>query len=120
MQDSITMAEVGSIVKVRGRRIATPFGPPKPGSTPTKMPSTSPTIMSDRVLKVRRTWNPCQRSSNASIAGPLPPEGRLERPFRHDDVEGDVEDEEHGHHENHGGQHRLPRGDPPDETHESC
>ena len=32
------MAEVGSIVNVSGSRIATPFGPPSPGSTPTKMP----------------------------------------------------------------------------------
>ena len=55
MQDNITIAEVGSIVKVSGRRIATPFGPPSPGSTPTKMPSTSPTIMSASVLTVKRT-----------------------------------------------------------------
>ena len=29
MHDSITIAEVGSIVNVSGSRIATPFGPPK-------------------------------------------------------------------------------------------
>ena len=30
-QDSITMAEVGDIVKVSGSRIATPLAPPRPG-----------------------------------------------------------------------------------------
>jgi len=52
------MAEVGSIVKVSGRRIATPFGPPRPGSTPTKMPSTSPTIITARTFQVSRTLKP--------------------------------------------------------------
>ena len=68
MQDSITMAEVGSIVKVSGSRIATPLGPPRPGSTPTKMPSTSPTIMSASVFQVSRTPKPCNSSPKASIA----------------------------------------------------
>lgn len=58
MQDSITIAEVGSIVKVSGNRIATPLGPPSPGSTPTKMPSTSPTIISMSVFHVSRTAKP--------------------------------------------------------------
>ncbi|MGY4293417.1 hypothetical protein ACVWXN_001512 [Bradyrhizobium sp. i1.4.4] len=58
MQDSITIAEVGSIVKVSGSRIATPLGPPSPGSTPTKMPSTNPTIISTSVFHVSRTAKP--------------------------------------------------------------
>ena len=58
MQDSITIAEVGSIVKVSGSRIATPLGPPSPGKTPTKMPSTSPTIISTSVFHVSRTAKP--------------------------------------------------------------
>ena len=52
------MAEVGSIVKVSGSRMATPFGPPSPGSTPTKMPSTRPTIISASVFQVSRTLKP--------------------------------------------------------------
>src|SRR5438445_113297 len=67
MQDSITMAEVGSIVKVSGSRIATPFGPPSPGSTPTKMPSTSPTIIRASVFQVSRTTKPCTSRPKASI-----------------------------------------------------
>jgi hypothetical protein len=58
MQESMTMAEVGSIVKVSGSRIATPLGPPRPGSTPTKMPSTSPTIITARTFQVSRTLKP--------------------------------------------------------------
>ena len=58
MHDSMTIADVGSIVNVSGNRIATPFGPPNPGSTPTKMPSTRPTIMSASVFQVSRTLKP--------------------------------------------------------------
>src|SRR5215472_11311351 len=99
MHDSITMAEVGSIVNVSGSRIATPLGPPSPGSTPTKMPSTSPTIISASVFQVSRTANPCRSRPKASIVlfppGLLVAEGRFERPFRHDDIEHDIEGDEH-------------------------
>ena len=37
------MAEVGGMLKVSGRRIATPLAPPRPGSTPMITPSTMPT-----------------------------------------------------------------------------
>src|SRR6516162_8791614 len=70
MQDSITMADVGSIVKVSGNRIATPLGPPSPGSTPTKMPSTSPTIIRASVFHVSRTAKPCRSRPKASIRPP--------------------------------------------------
>ena len=70
MQESITMAVVGSIVKVSGNRIATPFGPPSPGSTPTKMPSTRPTIMKNSVFHVSRTVKPWSSRPKASIAIP--------------------------------------------------
>src|ERR1700704_253386 len=111
MQDSITIAEVGSMLKVSGSRIATPFGPPRPGSTPTKMPSTRPSIIRAILSQVISTWKPWNNSSNASIAAlselahdlvrkvrqpriwsgagffrghALEAEGRLERTFRHD------------------------------------
>src|SRR5256885_7117452 len=67
MHDSITMAEVGSIVKVSGNKMATPFGPPKPGRTPTKMPSVNPSSMSASVFQVKSTLKPYARSSNDSI-----------------------------------------------------
>src|ERR1700675_540456 len=100
MHDSITIAEVGSIVNVRGSRIATPFGPPNPGSTPTKMPSRRPTSISASVFQVSRTAKPWSRRVNASIAlelaGRYPAliaEDRFDRSFGHDDVERDFERE---------------------------
>src|SRR4029079_5806020 len=112
MQESITMAVVGSIVKVSGSRIATPFGPPRPGSTPTKMPSVSPTIIIARIFHVRRTLNPSSRSPKASISSPLlVAEKPFQRPLRHDDVEGDLEGDEHRHREDKGGEDGDPRLD---------
>src|SRR5467141_3905452 len=120
MLDSITMADVGSMVKVRGSRIATPFGPPSPGSTPTKMPSTSPTIISSSVFHVSRTAKPCMSRPKASMTRVLSiyliAKGRFERSLGHDDVEG------HEHHggEHEGGQQRLPQRDFADHSHEGC
>src|SRR5881397_415419 len=108
MQESITVAEVGSIVNVSGSRMATPFGPPSPGSTPTKMPSTRPTIISKSVFHVRRTANPWSRRPNASIAIALVAESRFERALRHDHVEGDIEGHEHDGREYEGGKQGFP------------
>src|SRR6478609_8549666 len=109
MQDNITMAEVGSIEKVSGSRIATPFGPPRPGSTPTNTPSTRPTSISASVFQVSSTAKPCSNRVRASIGLALEAEGRFERPFRHDDVECDLEGEEHQQREDEAGQRRLPQ-----------
>src|SRR5205085_10799598 len=95
MHDSITIAEVGSMVKVSGSRIATPFGPPSPGSTPTKIPSVSPTIMSARIFQVSSTLKPIASKPSASIAF-LSSQHLLDRALRHDHVEGHVEGDEHG------------------------
>jgi hypothetical protein len=91
------MAEVGSMVKVSGSRMATPFGPPRPGSTPTKMPSTSPTIIKASVFQVIKTAKPCRRSVKASIV--LISKKSFERPLRHDDVKRDLEGDKHGERE---------------------
>src|SRR6266404_5392352 len=124
MQDSITIAEVGSMVKVSGSRIATPFGPPSPGSTPTKMPSTRPTIIRASVFHVSSTANPCINRPKASIedlsrvARTLVAEGRLERSLRHDDVKRDIEGHEHDRGEEEGGEQRFPQRDLADHSHE--
>src|ERR1700761_2231563 len=104
MHDSITMADVGSMVNVSGSSIAPPFGPPSPGSTPTKMPSTRPTIISASVFQVSRTAKPCSSRPRASMSLPglLVAEGRFERPLRHDNVERDVESDEHDRGEDEG------------------
>ncbi len=39
------IAETGDMEKVSGNRIATPFAPPRPGSTPMSTPSAMPTNM---------------------------------------------------------------------------
>src|SRR5882672_2120223 len=116
MHESITIAEVGSMVKVSGSRIATPLGPPSPGSTPTKMPSTRPTSISDRILNVSSTWKPWSRRPSASM---LEPEPGLERALGHDDVERDIERDEHGRGEEKARQQRLPPCDSADPAHET-
>src|SRR3984957_12366066 len=114
MHDSITIADVGSMVKVSGSRIATPLGPPSPGSTPTKIPSTRPTIIRASVFHVIRTAKPCSSRPKASIeqlsclARKLVAEGRFQRPLRHDDVERDIEGHEHRGGEHESGEQRLP------------
>src|ERR1700712_4811055 len=95
MQDNMTMAEVGSIVNVNGNRIATPFGPPRPGNTPTKMPSTRPKTMSAMIFHVISTAKPFSSNPNASISSVLAPECAFERALGHDDVECHVEHDEH-------------------------
>src|SRR5258706_4393117 len=113
MHDSITIADVGSMVNVSGSKIATPLGPPSPGSTPTKMPSTSPTIISASVFQVSRTAKPCINRPKASMQiswfahdlirkllstfrdHALVAKSRFQRPLRHDDVKGDIEGHEH-------------------------
>src|ERR1700716_2866374 len=124
MHDSITIAEVGSMVNVSGSRIATPFGPPRPGSTPTKMPSTSPTIIRRIVFHVSRTAKPCINKPKASIEDlswfphALVAEGRLERSLRHDDVKRDIEGHEHDRREQERREQRLPDRDLPHHSHE--
>src|SRR3981189_2256678 len=124
MHDSITIADVGSMVKVSGSRIATPFGPPSPGSTPTKMPITSPTIISNSVFHVISTAKPCINRPKASMENlswfvqALVAERRLERPLRHDDVKGDIEGHEHDGREQKGGEQRFPQRDASDHSHE--
>src|SRR6478609_5891589 len=122
MHDSMTIADVGSIVNVSGSRIATPFGPPRPGSTPTNTPSSSPTSISASVFHVSRTAKPCSSSvtaSMASVRARLEAEQRLDRAFRHDDVERDLERHEHDQRKQHARQQRLPPRDSPDEPHEA-
>jgi hypothetical protein len=46
------MAVVGCMVKVSGRRRATPLAPPSPGSTPMIVPSTMPITATSRLTGV--------------------------------------------------------------------
>ena len=64
------IAEVGGIVNVSGSRIATPFAPPSPGSTPMITPSTTPTNISIRLNGVSATLKPCNSEVISSNAAP--------------------------------------------------
>src|SRR5882724_11560392 len=75
MQDSRMIAEVVppgccAIENVSGSRIATPFAPPSPGSTPMMMPRITPTNISTRLSGDRATEKP---PSNALISSTRAP-----------------------------------------------
>ena|SRR5205823_3588841 len=110
MHESITIAEVGSIENVSGNRIATPFGPPNPGSTPTKIPSSRPMSISASVFHVSRTAKPCSSNVNASMARyqNLKTERCFDWTLRHDDVERDFEREKHRERKQKAREQRLP------------
>ena len=72
---AFTSSFIGSLVAVMLITFLAPmissfalkFGPPRPGSTPTKMPSTSPSIISSSVFQVSSTAKPCIKRPRASI-----------------------------------------------------
>src|SRR5512132_3022750 len=90
MHDSMMIAEVGGIRNVSGRRIATPFAPPSPGSTPMIVPSTTPTTATPRLNGVMATWKPSQMFSRPMSV----PEPGLEGSLRQRHEEPALEDEE--------------------------
>src|SRR6185312_7850459 len=100
MQESRMMADVWppgccAIVNVSGRRIATPFAPPSPGSTPMMTPRMIPANISIRLNQESATSKPpirCPISSIAALSGV--PEGRLERALGQRNLEPDLEHQE--------------------------
>ena len=118
MHDSITMAEVGSIVKVSGSRIATPFGPPRPGSTPTKMPS-------DQPEHHQRQRLPGQQDAEAVAAGaecfhrPRSRSSASSGPFGMITSKAISKVTNMTSGEDERGEHRLPRRDAADQDHEA-
>src|SRR6266850_2063425 len=104
MHESRMIAEVVppgdcAIEKVSGRRIATPLAPPSPGSTPMMTPSTMPTNISARFLKLSATTKPCSSDWISSINARPSAHAQqvLERPFRQRHLEPDLEDQEKDH-----------------------
>src|SRR5438067_892771 len=72
------IAEVGGIRNVSGSRMATPFAPPRPGSTPMIVPSVMPTTAIRRLKGVIATWKPVRmfskpigQSPSQASTGPL-------------------------------------------------
>ena len=79
MLESRMIAETGCMPKVSGSNSDTPFGAPNPGSTPTRMPSRTPTTISARCGTVTAMVKPWKSSERLSIALPLETEGRSKR-----------------------------------------
>src|SRR5689334_9873041 len=93
MLESRMIAETGCMPKVSGSSSETPFGAPRPGSTPTKMPKSTPVTMRTIWLNESATSKPCISSEMFSIAScSSESEKGAEPPARHHDVEGPLED----------------------------
>src|SRR3989337_3525771 len=98
MQESRMMAEVCpsgvcAMAKVSGSRIATPFAPPRPGSTPMITPRITPVNISARFFSVSATPKPCISDWISSI-GSADSEQALERALGQRHEEPHLEDEE--------------------------
>src|SRR5229473_2098630 len=84
MHESRMIAEVVppgccAIEKVRGSRMATPFAPPRPGSTPMMIPRMTPTNISNRLNGDNATPNPCISALISSTQPPLGADGSVHR-----------------------------------------
>src|SRR5688572_27497754 len=113
MQESRMIAEVAppgccAIEKVSGSRIATPFAPPRPGSTPMMTPRMMPANISIRLNQVRATAKP-PISELISFMGArlFEAEQGFDRPLRKRDLEPDLEHQEEDHHHAHADGDRL-------------
>src|SRR4051812_12443198 len=107
------IAEVGGIRNVSGSRMATPFAPPRPGSTPMMVPSVMPTTDIRRLNGVIATWKPLRMFSKPISV----PEPGFDGSLRERDEEPTLEDHE-GDHRNADGEREG--GDPgvlPDPAH---
>ena len=60
---------LGDMPKVSGSRMATPLGPPSPGSTPMITPSTRPIIIIPRLYQVMTIEKPWNRASSSTTRG---------------------------------------------------
>src|SRR4026209_1712457 len=96
MQESMMIAEVGDMVNVSGSRMATPFAPPSPGSTPMITPSVMPSSMRPRFCRLSATAKPCMSDCRSSITpiASRDPERVFQRPLGQRHQEPALENEE--------------------------
>src|ERR1044071_4309096 len=93
------IAEVGGIVNVSGSRIAMPFAPPSPGSTPMITPRLTPMNMSSRLNGVSATakpWNSARTSANCALRSVTQERERIQRALVERHLEPDLERRERG------------------------
>src|SRR6478735_5366125 len=110
MHESITIAEVGDMVKVSGSRIATPLAPPRPGNTPISTPSVMPTNIRPMFIGVRTTANPCSSEFSSTMGSSVAQERQgIECSLVERHLEPDLEHGEERGADEDADQHRLPR-----------
>src|SRR6185295_1555082 len=103
MHESRMIAEVAppgvcAMLKVSGSRMATPFAPPSPGSTPMITPRITPVNISARFFSVIATPKPCISDWISSILS-IQPEPRFDRALGQRHLEPDLEHEIEGDHD---------------------
>src|SRR5689334_19399647 len=124
MQESRMIADVCppgvcAMENVSGSKIATPFAPPRPGSTPMITPSRMPTSISATLVKLRATAKPWKSDWRSPIiAASIQAEQGLERPLRQRHEEPDLEDEIEHDAVADGHQRDFPPGILPEPAHE--
>src|SRR5579859_5514338 len=108
-----------AMVNVSGSRIATPFAPPRPGSTPMMMPSTTPMNISIRLNGDSATPKPWISELSSSTIFPSPEaHGGFERPLGQRHLEPDLEHQEERDAHAEGDRRDLEPGIFPDLPHE--
>src|SRR5262245_29863748 len=91
MPASMMMADTGSIPNVVGSRMVMPPRGPIPGSTPTIVPSSTPSAQYNRLVGVRQTEKPYSRLSIVSTR--LAPHSKRQDPGRQGDLEDATEND---------------------------
>src|SRR3954462_3655537 len=112
MHDNRMMAEVWppgccAMENVSGSRIATPFAPPSPGSTPMMTPSVMPASINITLNQESATSKPPIRDWISCMEASGVPEGRFERALGQRDLEPDLEHQEESEHHADGNQRDL-------------
>src|SRR5687768_15925045 len=87
MHESRMIAETGCMPKVSGNSSDTPFGAPRPGSTPTRMPSSTPITIRNIWLPDSAMVKPWRSASRFSNEAPSETDDAAEQTARQGDLE---------------------------------
>src|SRR5262249_52813579 len=68
MMAEVVPPGICAMPKVSGSRMATPFAPPRPGSTPMMTPRITPASISTTFFTESAIWNPCSSDWISSMA----------------------------------------------------